>query len=103
MMLGVVRHVPHQQSNRRPGKRRPRVGQAVAVPAASGVLGNQQGSQYRLGQQNRQEPKDQSGMKAERDRDGGGQVDQQLRRHRQGDVAPRAVRHERQIAHQAEG
>jgi hypothetical protein len=40
-MLGMVGHIPHQQADRKAGQRRARVGQAVPVLAASGVLNDQ--------------------------------------------------------------
>ena len=41
-MLGVERHIPHQQPDRCPGQRGAGIGQPVAVEAASGVLDDQQ-------------------------------------------------------------
>ena len=41
MMLGVERHVPHQEPDRKAGKRRARVGEEVLVMAAQRMLGDE--------------------------------------------------------------
>ena len=68
MMLGVVRHVPHQQPHRRVGQRGARVGQSVAVMRAAGVLGQHVGAQERLADNLRQDPEHQGRLPAEQQR-----------------------------------
>jgi len=75
-MLGVVGHVPHQQSDREPGESCARIGQTVSVLAASRMLDDQQASHKRLREDRWQKPVIEYRAKAERDRDCSAQVDQ---------------------------
>ena len=49
MMLGVKGHVPHEQTDDWVGQRGSRIRQPILIGRASGVFGDQDGSQQRLG------------------------------------------------------
>ena len=53
MVLGMIGHVPHQKTHRPPGQGRPRVGQAIGILAAPGVLGKGNRPQDRLAEEGR--------------------------------------------------
>src|SRR5436305_91983 len=98
VVRGVRRDVPHEEGDREGGGGGARVAEPVLVLAAAGVLGDEQRAQKRLREHDRNKPIDQHAIIAEADCRRRGQIDRQLRRHRQRNCMPRRRRHKRQVA-----
>src|SRR5262245_60908112 len=56
MVLGMVRHVPHQKTDGPGSQRRTRIGEAISVFAAVSMFCQEDSAQYRLAEQRWDQP-----------------------------------------------
>jgi len=103
VMLGMVGHVPHKQSNGKGAQRCPRIGQTIPVFAACCMLDDQQCTEEWLGQNQWQKPIVENSRKTEGDCSCSRQIDQQLHRYRQRYSVSCAPGNKRQMTSAAEG
>ena len=78
MVLGVKRHVPHQQPDHGIRQRCPSIGQAVLIGRAAGVLGNQDRPQDWLSQNRREEEVEPGERVPQGDRNDAGRLNRRL-------------------------